>query len=316
MQYIRCPVCKSESDNKEMERYREYTLYWCTACDLQWWHPMYNPGAGSYEEVLRDVFSLTDELRWEHWQFFRHLPARKGGLLDIGCGTGRFLHEIKRRGLALQTSGLDLDGKAVKVARNSFGLNDVYNISLEEFCAKNPGKGFDIVTFFQVLEHQCDPVGFLAKVRGLLMPGCYIVLGVPNRHTWGNPVYSDQPPIHFTRWSTNALRFFLEKQGFSVVLIKESPVTFFEARELISSRINLLRHLEDTTVQKFEKVAVEHKGLEAHPAFKKLTKTGLSTLRLLKRGVLFTPSLCLSTIGRASSKKGRWLFCIAKEGTS
>ncbi|MDO8137819.1 MAG: class I SAM-dependent methyltransferase, partial [Candidatus Brocadiales bacterium] len=171
-----------------MKRYQEYTLYWCTTCDLQWWHPLENPGASFYEEthcISRDAFSFADELSSGHQQFFRYLPKRKGRLLDIGCREGYFLYEVKRRGLALQTFALDFDRRATKVAKNLLGLDNVYNMSLEEFCAKNFERDFDIVTFFQVLEHQWDPVGFLRMIKGLLPPGGYVVLAVPNRNSWG-----------------------------------------------------------------------------------------------------------------------------------
>lgn len=319
MQCVRCPVCGSVSNNQEVERYRKYTLYWCTACDLQWWHPLENPGGSFYEEhyVMRSIPSSSDDPGWDQQQFFRYLPKKSGKLLDIGCGMGNFLCEVKRRGLAFQVSGLDFDRNAVETAKKSFGLDNVYAMSLEEFCAKGSKVGFDVVTFFQVLEHQWDPVGFLERVKESLVPGGYIVLGTPNRNTWEALLSWDYPPIHFTRWSSRSLRSFLEHHGFSVVSILESPPTLPQARALITNKIKFFRHLEDATARGFKKMVVETRHLDDHLTLSESIRRVLgilfSVLRLLRKGILFVPALFLCTMWRLSSKRGYCLFCIAKK---
>lgn len=316
MQPVHCPICKSKIVNEVVETYQKYTLYWCTACDLQWWHPMEDPGVSFYEEtccVSRDAFSFADELGWDHRQFFRYLPKTGGRLLDIGCRTGHFLYEVKRRRPALQAVGLDFDKEAVEVAKDYYRLSEAYAMSLEEFCAQNPMGGFDIVTSFQVLEHQWDPVSFLGRVRELLVPGGYVVLGVPNRNTWGAPLCWDYPPMHFTRWSVQALRLFLQKYGFSVVLIHEPPISFSQTRALISFKINFLGRLEGAAVSGFKKTVSENRGLNGHPVLERMARRGFGVLRLFRKGILFTPTLFLCAAGRAASKKGQQLFCIAKK---
>lgn len=49
-----------------------------------------------------------------------------------------------------------------------------------EYCKEHNLK-FDIITFFEVLEHQVDPVGFLETIKGMLNPGGWIAGSVPNR---------------------------------------------------------------------------------------------------------------------------------------
>lgn len=312
MQYIQCPVCKSESSS-EIGHYQKYTLHWCTGCDLQWWHPLESLGSSFYEasNVIRDTFGPGDRLDWAQWQFFRYLPKKKGSLLDIGCGTGRFLYEIKKRKIALQTTGLDFDRNAIEVAKGSFGLDDVHAMPLEEFCDKNSERKFDIITSFHVLEHQCAFVDFLERVKKLLVPGGYVVLGIPNRNMWKNlsewNPWWDSPPHHLTRWSARALHSFVERGGFSVVLVSEAPVSLSYARVLISS--SLLRSIQDATIAGVKKMAEKTQKSKTPSSL----KVSISTLRLLRRAVLFIPTLFVSTLGRASHKKGFELFCIAKK---
>jgi 2-polyprenyl-3-methyl-5-hydroxy-6-metoxy-1,4-benzoquinol methylase len=44
-------------------------------------------------------------------------------------------------------------------------------MSPEEFHSAHPEKTFDVVTFFEVLEHQDDPQGFLNIAQGCLANG-------------------------------------------------------------------------------------------------------------------------------------------------
>jgi SAM-dependent methyltransferase len=63
--------------------------------------------------------------------------------------------------------------------------------------------GFDLITFFQVVEHLPDPVTTLKQATALLNPGGYISVAVPSAdgvyrlvpwdpHQW--------PPHHISRW--------------------------------------------------------------------------------------------------------------------
>jgi 2-polyprenyl-3-methyl-5-hydroxy-6-metoxy-1,4-benzoquinol methylase len=56
-------------------------------------------------------------------------------------------------------------------------------MSLEEFYeyAKEKNLKFDVITFFEVLEHQDKLREFLEMVKGLLREGGYIAGSVPNR---------------------------------------------------------------------------------------------------------------------------------------
>lgn len=97
-------------------------------------------------------------------------PAR---LLDVGCGTGRFLRAAAGAGYA--ATGLEpVEGTAT--AACATGL-DVRTGVLEQ--APEPGT-WDVVTAFHVLEHVPDVPAALAALHGLLAPGGRLVLEVPN----------------------------------------------------------------------------------------------------------------------------------------
>ena len=130
---------------------------------------------------------------------------------------------------------VELNQSAVRFARETYGLREIFAMRPEEFRAANPDKTFDVVTFFEVLEHQDDPQGFLKVAQESLASGGYIALSVPNRTRWQKGVETlDYPPNHLTRWSPLALRNFLEKNGFEVLSMKQEPLNIGRAAQVLS----------------------------------------------------------------------------------
>lgn len=78
---------------------------------------------------------------------------------------------------------------------------NLYCTSLEAFVeeAQRQGRSYDWVTFFEVLEHQAEPLAFMQMVGKLLRPGGGIAGSVPNRNRFRLAAYekSDRPPYHF-----------------------------------------------------------------------------------------------------------------------
>ena len=62
----------------------------------------------------------------------------------------------------------------VELAKTRLGLHDVYAETVEEFMLKNQQKQFDVVTFFEVLEHIPEPRKFLSLVRSMVNSDGYI----------------------------------------------------------------------------------------------------------------------------------------------
>ena len=197
-------------------------LYYCPTCDLGFWTPREMPGEQFYETEAEEVSTPvlvrhtigSRRLGENHLTFFQRHPTDAGSLLDIGCGDGHFLQEAQRRGF--QVSGLDFDSKALAVAARR-GVENLYCASLEAFVeeAQRQGRSYDWVTFFEVLEHQAEPLAFMQIVAKLLKPGGAIAGSVPNRNRFRLATYenSDRPPYHFTRWNEASAVNLLRRAG-------------------------------------------------------------------------------------------------------
>jgi 2-polyprenyl-3-methyl-5-hydroxy-6-metoxy-1,4-benzoquinol methylase len=139
----------------------------------------------------------------------------RGYLLDIGCGSGRFL-SIARQ-LGWKTIGIEMDPKASAVARSK-GLEiiqDTYRY-LDNFTGI-----FDCIICAHVLEHVHYPNEMLSKIEKALKPHGKLLLSLPNstskfRYLFGENWRGLEAPRHLAIPSANYLKERLQYIGFVV----------------------------------------------------------------------------------------------------
>ena len=231
---VRCAVCANPTrTSKPPRRYHAchngetYTLHRCPACELMFWWPL-KADPSVYEgegfEAYKDYHSGARPFpRWAE-PLFRSLPEHPSNALDIGCGDGAVLSRLAEAGF--DPNGIDLDEKSIHVARAKFGLDKVVVTTLDDYAAscRERGVRFDLITFFEVLEHQDAPREFLAQVATLGTPGCMVAGSVPNRGRFLARLDrrlsdGDFPPHHFLWFSERSLARLLESTGLRDVSI-------------------------------------------------------------------------------------------------
>ena len=136
-------------------------------------------------------------------------------LLNIGCWTGDF--EQLATGLASRVTGLDIEEKALDVARKRNPTADFVCGSALDI--PFPDKRFDVVTLFAVIEHL--PVGSeqraLDEIFRVLKPGGYFVLSTPAwnlRSRLMDPAYLLTGHRHYR---SDELAKMVEEAGFTVI---------------------------------------------------------------------------------------------------
>lgn len=123
-------------------------------------------------------------------------------LLDVGCGDGRFLHEVEKRFSGKRLRGIDYSERAIHLARRmsphvNYERMDIRHTRLTET--------YDVVTLLEVIEHIPLDVlpGFMEGVARTVRPGGWLLLTVP---------HINQPldPRHYQHFDSARLRKFLE----------------------------------------------------------------------------------------------------------
>jgi SAM-dependent methyltransferase len=161
----------------------------CTVCGLARTDPQpaakeldqYYP-AGYHASSKRYRLGLEKTLSVVHRARIRRIERLTGGpgrVIDVGCGPGWFLDQMRRRGW--ETRGTERSATATDQARDMLNL-DVRAQDLDELTAE--GTSYDAVILWHVAEHVHNPATTLLKIARLLRPGGVLMIAVPN---FGSP---------------------------------------------------------------------------------------------------------------------------------
>jgi len=187
-----CLLCKAEQV-ETMHRADPYRIVRCKSCRLVFTLPrlpsedlrkMYQEDYWN-SDVAKD-FGYTDYLADEelYVQTFklrsrlirRHVPA-PASILDVGCAAGFGLRAFRE--LGYDVYGVELSEPMSQEARKRAG--DPQRVVTGELRENLfDGRKFDLITFWDVIEHIEDPVALLATARSMLAPGGTIVLETQN----------------------------------------------------------------------------------------------------------------------------------------
>jgi 2-polyprenyl-3-methyl-5-hydroxy-6-metoxy-1,4-benzoquinol methylase len=153
-----------------------------------------------------------------------HRPT--GKILDLGCGTGYFLDEMKKSGW--ETTGVEVNKKAREHAVSRFGLE----VFPPDAISSLPGDEYDCITLWHVLEHFHDPFEYFREIKRLLKPGGTVLVALPNSDSFDAIHYKKDwaafdVPRHLWHFNTETLTLFAKKAGFSVTSMKLLPFDVF-----------------------------------------------------------------------------------------
>lgn len=207
---------------------REYALCRCSRCGLVYTNPR-----PTQDAILRYYVETDPEKsrrkpslhETAYFRAFRRIPAaKKGSLLDVGCGSGRYLYLMEREGWTVK--GVDI--AYTDYGRTGLGL-DIYEGSL--MSARFAPESFDAVTFWWTLEHMFDPLAMLREAYRIAKKGGIVVVGVPNIDSLEAKIFKEHwfhlfVPKHLYQFSPATLTAALRKAGFGRVQIRHDLFSF------------------------------------------------------------------------------------------
>ena len=163
----------------------------------------------------RSVYREMAELDERHWWYRARRevladlirrevkPPPKGGILEIGCGTGHNLEMLAAFG---KVDALELDDEARAIAEKRLGRK-VMSAPLPEL-AGVPDRRYDFIAALDVIEHIADDRAAIAAIAGKLKRGGKLLMTVP-AHQWMWSAH-DVVNHHKRRYSKQALRRLVE----------------------------------------------------------------------------------------------------------
>lgn len=144
---------------------------------------------------------------------------KSGRLLDVGCAFGSLIKEANDRGFI--SEGIDISSYAVKQCQK-LNLKATTGVITDV----NKKIYYDVITAFEVIEHERDPLLTIKTAYQLLKPNGLLIVSVPGSDTLSSIImgkfwfgYKNKEHLfHFIESSLNKL---LRKGGFSNIIIKK-----------------------------------------------------------------------------------------------
>ena len=199
-------------------------IYKCNDTGLKFYHPNTTAGDSKFYKNLQCYEWYYMDNKWEYEKaldFIKH----NMNILDIGCGKGAFLKKVSKVGA--KGIGLEFSTEAVKYGKAN-GLN-IYHDSIQDFSLKHNGI-FDIVCFFQVMEHVVKPKEILEAALFTLKKNGLLIISVPNNEilmnsNMGN--FLNMPPHHMLLWNTSSLMNLQKIVSLKILDIIYEPLQYY-----------------------------------------------------------------------------------------
>jgi SAM-dependent methyltransferase len=210
-------------DVRELFGSREtFSLFEGVRTGCQFFRPLEIAGNSAFYEQLQRFDWYYAPTKWEHRTAAR-LLKRSRRVLEIGCGTGHFLEELRRRGIA------DVEGWELNPAAALEGQRcgrPVFERNLFDAAEEDEGK-WDAVCSFQVLEHVPSPLNFSEACYRAAKPGGLVLFAVPDNDAFlarDDDNVLNLPPHHMSRWSLRSFSALGELLGMELLLRKREPL--------------------------------------------------------------------------------------------
>jgi SAM-dependent methyltransferase len=143
--------------------------------------PRINPLAKMLAPLFVRVLGVPEigiQIRAQH--MMRHIPKTVRSVVDVGCGAGMTLGEIRRRRPGAQLTGIEIDVPSASLAAKAHP--DARIITGDVLTKTEALRGlFDCAVCIDVLEHVPDGelAQFASVIAGLLVPGGTAIVHVP-----------------------------------------------------------------------------------------------------------------------------------------
>lgn len=239
MKKQRCYHCQNNN------LYPIVKIHWpikqCLNCGLVQVNPL--PSKNDIEELYRGDYyknfaPYLSQLKTHQIYFRKQIIGIKkyiksGKLLDVGCALGPLLIEAEKQGF--EAEGIDISDYAANYCKK-LGLNAMSG-TINDL---KPSKRYDIITMYELLEHEREPLRVLVKAKQFLNTKGLLVITTPNYDNFFRKIlgrfwvgYHHKEHLYF--FTPKTIRLILVKAGFKNIVVKKDisrpyPIDYFFRR--------------------------------------------------------------------------------------
>jgi len=228
-----CPVCGGKDLNEvvtaidHLVSNKSFTLVECTICRTRITNPRPDENELSQYYQSEEYISHTNEgnsLINRIYKVARYFTLRNKRklisiaphnqtLLDVGCGTGNFIHHCRDNGW--KVVGVEPDPSARNIAKEdtkNIVHKDLHDLHDQEF---------DRVTLWHVLEHLPNLSDTFIRLKNLLSANGKIFIAVPNYLAWEESKFKEywaayDVPRHLHHFTPNSIHVLAQNNGLEV----------------------------------------------------------------------------------------------------
>jgi 2-polyprenyl-3-methyl-5-hydroxy-6-metoxy-1,4-benzoquinol methylase len=235
--YEKCPVCESARIQKVLAA-RDYTvsqqtfeIWQCAHCAVRFTQDV--PAAAEIGRFYKSEQYISHTETNRGFINSLYLRVRKitlrnkkkfieqqtglsnGSILDIGAGTGAFLHFMKQQGW--DVSGVEPDEEAIQRAVTQYKVflrpsQDLFQL---------PNDSFDVITMWHVLEHVHELHRYIDQIKLLLKQNGTLFIAVPNYTSYDAEKYQEywaayDVPRHLYHFSPASMQELARMHGFTI----------------------------------------------------------------------------------------------------
>ena len=205
----------------------------------------------------KSAYEILDNLQFNHWWFKgraviidrflqKSKPKDNISILDVGSGFGALIPTLKQYG-NVECVEPFVDSKETLL---ELGADEIYNS--QEFPKVYPPKKYDLVSFFDVVEHIEDDEQFLKGVLdNVLEKDGKIIITVP-AYNWLWTSHDDEHK-HYRRYTRKMLVNVVEKAGYKNIRVNYF-MTFLFPLAVVSRLTQKLLHSQASDLKPMNKM--------------------------------------------------------------
>lgn len=197
-----------------------------------------NPDSDNWDRNWSDYSAAADLNPAQRFRFERILELAQRDIpnirqvIDVGCGTGGFLHIVQSRLQSAQVLGIEPSSVGASKSAERIGHKNVICVDITKQPI-DPTRILDdaVIVCSEVLEHLDEPETLLSSIYSSLMgQGSRLVVSVP-----GGPRSAFDVHIgHREHFTKQRLKSLLSEAGFSNVHIYRAGYPFFNLYKILT----------------------------------------------------------------------------------